>query len=378
MSDPPSAWDTMLHLKPDIAILTDYSSPYQVELFDLIEKLAPGRLEVYYRTRTSHLRGWKQAELKHAHFTLDNDASVWALASKRFQQAHLAVFNFYTDARVRGLMRDRAAIRRPWVFWGERPGYISPRFGRYYRLGALRSLHRSRAPIWGMGKIAVNQYRKEFGDHRSYVNLPYFSNLETFQSAAAARTSNPEEGPRVILYSGSLIHRKGVDLLARAFARLVGSGDAENVRLRIMGRGDLEASMRQYLAACMDKVEFIGFKDWNDLPDEYGKANILCAPSRHDGWGLIVPEGLAAGLPVISTHSTGSAFDLIQPGHNGWLLPANDEEALLSALRQSATLPASMLHQMSLQASASVSCHTLAHGARRFLDAADEAVKNWR
>jgi glycosyltransferase involved in cell wall biosynthesis len=362
---------------PDIAILTDYSSPYQVELFDMIETLAPGRLEVFYRTRTSLMRGWRQTELRHTHYTLDNDPTMWALAGKRFQEANLAVFNFYTDARVRRLIRHRATSHRPWVFWGERPGYISPKFGKFFRLWALRSLHRCRAPIWGMGEIALGQYRNEFGAHRSYVNLPYFSNLETFENVAAARSLDPD-APRVILYSGSLIHRKGVDLLAKAFARLVASEEGRNVRLRIMGRGNLESMMRRHLAVCMDNVEFVGFKDWNELPAQYGKAHILCAPSRHDGWGLIIPEGLAAGLPVISTHATGAAYDLIQSGHNGWLIPANDEEALLTALRQAASLPMEMLEQISKQASASVSCHTLNHGAHRFLAAAEDAIRDWQ
>jgi glycosyltransferase involved in cell wall biosynthesis len=363
-----------LSLESDIAVLTDYGSPYQVELFDLIERLAPGRLEVFYRTRTSQLRGWTQTKLKHAHHTLGNDPSMWALAATKFQQAKLAVFNFYADARVRRLIHQRAASHRPWTFWGERPGYISPTFGKFYRLWSLRSLHRSHAPIWGMGEIAVRQYRKEFGENRSYVNLPYFSDLKGFENEAAQRTPD-RVGPRVILYSGSLIQRKGVDLLAKAFARLAGTGYAENIRLRIMGRGSLEASMRQQLSGCMEKVEFVGFKDWEGLPAEYGKADVLCAPSRHDGWGLIVPEGLAAGLPVISTNATGAAVDLIKPGFNGWLIPANSEEALLSALKQSATLPTEDLHQMSIHASTSVLNHSLGHGARRFLDAVNEAVK---
>ncbi|MEQ1840645.1 MAG: glycosyltransferase family 4 protein, partial [Verrucomicrobiales bacterium] len=364
-----------LSLEPDIAVLTDYSSPYQVELFDLIEALAPGRLEVYYRTRRAPLRGWTQSELKHAHHTLDKDPAAWALARTRFQRARLVIFNFYTDPRVRALILDRAKSQRPWVFWGERPGYVSPRFGKFFRLWALRALHRSRAPIWGMGEVAIHQYQKEFGEDRSYVNLPYYSNLQPFVNEASTRAPNQED-PRIILYSGSLIHRKGVDLLANAFARLVATGEAENVRLRIMGRGDLETMMRQQLADCADKVEFIGFKDWNDLPTEYGKAHLLCAPSRHDGWGLIVPEGLASGLPVISTTSTGAAVDLIKPGHNGWLISANNEETLFSALREAATLPSASLHQMSIHASASVADHTLAQGARRFLNAADNAIRD--
>jgi glycosyltransferase involved in cell wall biosynthesis len=362
--------------EPDIVILTDYSSPYQVELFDLVEELAPGRIEVFYRTRTSHARGWAQPELKHRHHTLDTGPDVMTLAAERFTNAKLAVFNFYTDARALDLINGRAALNKPWAFWGERPGYVSPTYGRFFRLWALRALHRSRAPIWGIGQIAIDRYREEFGAHRRYVNLPYFSNLQRFKDQASRRLA-PGGDSRVILYSGSLIPRKGVDLLAKAFAGLKASGLAPNVQLKILGRGPLEKSMKHSLKGCMDSVEFLGFRDWSDLPQEYAKAHILCAPSRHDGWGLIVPEGLASGLPVISTSSTGSAFDLIEDGKNGWTVPANSEEQLLTALKTAATMPASKLREMSNSALASVEPFTLFNGARRFLQAADDAVSGW-
>ena len=360
----------------DIVVLTDYSSPYQVELFDLIEKMAPGRLEVFYRTRTSTLRGWSQPELGHKYHSLDAGPAVMKLAEERFSQAQLAVFNYYTDRRALRLIDQRATLKRPWVFWGERPGYVSPTYGRFFRLWALRALHRSRAPVWGIGQMAVESYRSEFGAHRQYVNLPYFSDLQRFQEAAKRKRLSPGE-PRVVLYSGSLIYRKGVDLLARAFARLNESGSIPNLRLKILGRGELEKSMRKQLSRCLDKVDFVGFKDWNDLPKEYGDAHFLCAPSRHDGWGLIIPEGLASGLPVIGTQATGAACEFIANDCNGWLIPADSEEALLSALMQSATISDQMLNVMSSSASITVEHLTLLNGAKRFLQAADDAVCGW-
>ncbi len=64
-----------------------------------------------------------------------------------------------------------------------------------------------------------------------------------------------------------------------------------------MGSGELEAQMRTELAPIDTQVEFLGFKDWNELPSVYHSCSMLLAPSRYDGWGLIIPEGLAAGSP---------------------------------------------------------------------------------
>ena len=54
-----------------------------------------------------------------------------------------------------------------------------------------------------------------------------------------------------------------------------------------------------------DRVQFTGFRDWEDLPAEYGKADVLCVPSLHDGWGLVVPEGLAEFTILPEMHAAG-------------------------------------------------------------------------
>jgi len=287
----------------------------------------------------------------------------------------LAVFNFYDDARALQLINHRASLVKPWCFWGERPGFYSPVVGRLRRLWLLRSLHRSRAAIWGIGQMAVDAYQSEFGSHRRYVNFPYFSNLERFSIASKLRPPLSDR-PRRLLYSGSLIKRKGVDLLASAFSKLVASG-VDNLRLSIMGQGPAASQMQRSLSSCQDLVDFVGFKDWNDLPQAYGNADILCAPSRHDGWGLIVPEGLAAGLPVISTVKTGAAFELIHDGYNGWLIPADREDSLLESLQKAASIDNQTLTQMSRSASISVNAMTAQHGASRFLDAVTASTQDW-
>lgn len=351
-----------------IFVLTDCPSPYQVEFFNEIESLGKCTLEVGYLRARDPNRHWKSSAIQHECVELENSPEGMSRAREAARDADVVVFNYYMHSQAEKLIGERATFERPWCFWGERPGFLRPAWaGRLLRKWKLSRLHESAVPIWGIGKFAVDEYRREFGSHRSYFNLPYFSDLQRF------RVSHREQkSERVFLFSGSLIARKGVELLARVFVRL--ANEVGHVTLNIVGEGELRQSLRQTLGPVSDRVEFVGFKDWNELPQEYARADVLCVPSRYDGWGLVVPEGLASGLPVIATDRMGAALEFIETGRNGWLIPAGDEDALFDAMREAALVP---LNEMSQCALDSVKAHTLQNGAERFFRYAHEVVAGW-
>ncbi len=63
----------------------------------------------------------------------------------------------------------------------------------------------------------------------------------------------------------------------------------------------------------------------------YEQADVLVFPTLSDGFGMVVLEAFARGLPVITTDQAGAA-DLVRPGENGLVVPAGDREALSRAL----------------------------------------------
>jgi glycosyltransferase involved in cell wall biosynthesis len=345
-----------------VLVLTDCPSPYQVELFNEIESQGDCSLEVAYLRDRDPNRQWTSSEIRHATIEM---AHVSARA------ADLVVFNYYRHVDAERLIHERAVLRTPWCFWGERPGFHQPAWaGRLLRKWKLSKLHASPAPIWGIGKFAVDEYRREFGVRRRYFNLPYFSDLKRF-----ANSERRERSERTFLFSGSLIHRKGVELLAAAFVEL--ARERANVRLRVIGDGELRELMKQTLLPVRERVEFVGFRDWEQLPEEYANADVLCVPSIYDGWGLVVPEGLAAGLPVIATDRMGAALEFVETGRNGWIIPAGDKRALVDAMRDAAGFSSSELERLGRQARESVSDHTLENGAARFVQYVREAVTGW-
>jgi len=215
---------------------------------------------------------------------------------------------------------------------------------------------------------------KEFGRQHPYHNIPYFSDLRRFSNQDERHVA--AEDRRVFLYSGSLILRKGVDLLARAFLRLRKEG--ANCELHVLGEGPLRGDLVDRLAPLSESVCFWGFKDWRELPQLYARADVLCVPSRYDGWALVVPEGLAAGLPVISTDRTGAALDLVRPGINGWIVQAGSVHSLHAAMSEAATMTKSAFERMKKSARLTASEHSLEQGAKRFIEAARKSIENWR
>jgi glycosyltransferase involved in cell wall biosynthesis len=351
-------------------VLTDIPSPYQVELFNEISAQKSLDLSVAYLRSSDPERSWEAAAAEYDCRSVGESSALFAEAARCAVDADVAIFNYYNHPLAEQLIQRRAESGKPWCFWGERLGLRRPKFaGRLFRKWKLKPLRKSCAPIWGIGEFAIAEYKQEFGAQRVYRNVPYFSNLDRFREAS--RQDRSRSG-RVFLFCGSLTMRKGVDLVARAFVRL--ACEFPQVSLRIAGEGELQELVARTLRPVQERDEFLGFKGWDELPELYAAADVLCVPSRYDGWGLVVPEGLAAGLPVIATERMGAGLEFVRNDENGGLIAAGDEAAILAAMRQAVMLSDSELFGFRRAAQTSVSEHTLANGAARFASYAREAA----
>ncbi len=332
-------------------------------------------MRAVYLSRRDRSRSWNDPALRHDAVVLDESREAKGDLLRLMDSAALVVFADYSSSLVRQAMRRREVVGKPWCFWGERPGYHGLGWlGRVWRRTHLAPLYRNdHVPIWGIGKWAVDGYRREFGDSRSYWNIPYFSDLERFRAPSAARSAS---GTVRILYSGSLIRRKGVDLLANAFRRLAHARD--DVALSLVGAGPLRPLMERLLRPLGPRVHFHDFVHWDDLPRFYAQGDVLCAPSRYDGWGLVIPEGMAAGMPIIATDRMGSALELLEPGRNGWRVRANDEDHLYQALVEAVEIAPARRVSMGLAAQARSAQQDISEGVRRFSLAIEGTMTNWR
>src|SRR5262249_11178163 len=82
----------------------------------------------------------------------------------------------------------------------------------------------------------------------------------------------------------------------------------------------------------------VGSVPGRDLPCWYRRADVFCLLSVQDGFGLVLGQAMAMGLPVIASTHTG-AVDLIEDGVHGFIVPARDPEAASVRLKQLADEP---------------------------------------
>jgi L-malate glycosyltransferase len=132
------------------------------------------------------------------------------------------------------------------------------------------------------------------------------------------------------LYIGSLIDRKRIDILLRAFA--IVKGRCPLARLTIVGGGAMENSSKLLATELQldDVVRFTGLMI--QYPFELLKqSDILVSASESESFGLVFAEAMSFSLPVVACR-VGGIPEVVSDGETGILVEANDPEAFASAL----------------------------------------------
>ena len=143
------------------------------------------------------------------------------------------------------------------------------------------------------------------------------------------------EGP-FVLSVGRLYPRKGLGHLLRAMPAVLAR--VPEARLLLAGRGESEAELRALAKelGLGDAVEFLGHVPDDALPALYSRAAVFAMPSVYEGYGLVMLEAMASGLPVVAFR-TGGAPELVRDGETGFLAdPATLGDRLARVLEDAA------------------------------------------
>jgi len=148
--------------------------------------------------------------------------------------------------------------------------------------------------------------------------------------APVARGGSP--GTVALLSVATVTPRKGYALLLDALAAV----PSDDWRLRCAGSLDRDAAttaavrVRLSDARLADRVEFVGDMDADQLAVEYDRADAFVLATLYEGYGMVVAEALARGLPIVST-ATGAIPDLVGDAA-GIVVAPGDVAALADAL----------------------------------------------
>ena len=123
---------------------------------------------------------------------------------------------------------------------------------------------------------------------------------------------------------GRLQARKRIDHLLRACAEI-----ASEPRLVIIGDGPERNTLESLSKEIYPRAEFIGVRHGAELKPYFMEADLFVLPGTG---GLAIQEAMSYGLPVIVAQGDGTQDDLVRK-ENGWQIPPDDFEALVSAIK---------------------------------------------
>jgi glycosyltransferase involved in cell wall biosynthesis len=176
---------------------------------------------------------------------------------------------------------------------------------------------------------AMIAYSQRGAEEYAALGFPCEKIFVAHNAVSRAPVSAPDRKPRTverftILFVGRLQARKRIDFLLRACAQL-----KESPRLVIIGDGPERAMLESLAKEIYPGAEFIGAKHGAALKPYFTEADLFVLPGTG---GLAIQEAMSYGLPVIVAQGDGTQDDLVR-SENGWQIPPDNFDALLSTMR---------------------------------------------
>ncbi len=188
------------------------------------------------------------------------------------------------------------------------------------------------AGIFAISRLALSQYQLAGVPPAKLFPFGYFIPGD---AAVPTRPNYAKPDANVglrIIFIGSLIRRKGVDLLQVAVHNLNAQGC--KISVDIYGPGDATS-----IPANDANVHYRGMITFGQAQPVIAPYDLLVLPSRYDGWGVVVNEALCAGVPVVCSDATGAGAVAVAFGA-GLNFSAGDVTSLSNVLARLAAKPA--------------------------------------
>lgn len=139
---------------------------------------------------------------------------------------------------------------------------------------------------------------------------------------------NFESNPFTVGFVGSMSKRKNVSQLISAIGKLV----EENLNIRLLLVGNIDDDFDQSVLDNRFTTYQPSVKE-TDLYKWYAKMHLFILPSLEDGFGMVVPQAMATGLPVVVSDEAG-ASELVVQERNGYIFSPGDFELCEQIIRK--------------------------------------------
>lgn len=330
-----------------ISIVTNIPAPYRVEFFYYLQThWTEDQVSVIYTSQSEDNRHWTVPEerILNSDFLGSRVVKIPTGMDVRYLHLPRSIGRILSSQRPDVVVASEynpAALQS--LLWCKRHGvkFVHWTDGTLYserNIGTMQKLTRKIVCANADAGIASSTRAKEkllawgVPEERLFtslltVDVSRFRNLELTQV------------PGRLLYVGSMIPRKGLDLLMDSL-RYVN----QPFSLHIVGNGDseqIQALKRQAQAAGFgDKLVFRGFLEGQALLEEYRQARAFVLPTREDCFGLVLLEAMCTGISVVSSKYADGAYDVLEGAANGFIADPFQPEEFAAAIARALEAPA--------------------------------------
>lgn len=166
-------------------------------------------------------------------------------------------------------------------------------------------------------------------DARAWHEVRYKTVIPNALTCFPERVS--DGGAKRVVAAGRYVPQKGYDLLLRTWEKV--RREFPDWELVIYGDGEARPELERYAATHgLDDVRLEHAV--NDVFDRFAESSLSVLSSRFEGFGLVVIEAMACGLPVVAFDCKCGPGEIIRNGEDGLLVPAGDCEALAEGMER--------------------------------------------
>jgi len=264
--------------------------------------------------------------------------SAFKLIGKNFDVLDCCGFPYFSlfPAKIATLLRRKPLYATWHEVWGK--AYWNEYLGALGFVGATVEWLAARLPnviIVPSQHVADNLQRQLGVPARKIKVVPNGVDLASLRTVKASKKAAMQTD---LVYAGRIIEHKGLDLLLDSLALLNKRG--RRVSLSVVGDGPALSDLRAKALdlGLDDQVHWHGFlPEANDVYVAIKAAKVFVLPSKREGFGIVVIEANALGVPVLTAdYPDNAAKDLIDDGVNGLVFkPAAEDlaDAVVDALR---------------------------------------------
>lgn len=322
-----------------VAIITNIPAPYRVDFFEYLQKnYLNYQFTIIYSSRNEDNRNWKIEQEKMGNSVFLESRTI--KIKKRYDNYYLhiptgvaktlkqikpdvVVGSEYNPTIIQALQYCKK-YKIPFVSWTD--GTLFSERNRNFIQKFLRRYVITRANAYIASSSKSKEAQIYYGAKKEKCHISYLTvDVKKY-------IQKPQgQGKGKILCVGSLIERKGVDLLLKALAKtnceyslyLAGAGpEKDNLRTQAE---DLQIS---------DKVHFLGQLNREELLKHYAESDLFVLPTREDCFALVILEAICARLPIVCSRYADGAYDLIEEGKNGYIIDPYNEEKFAACIEK--------------------------------------------